>query len=128
MNLLPEIKTLCGVAAGVVVGVLIARATRSSATASASLTAGKCKAKENKTLASTDHATAVVTIEYCTGCRWMMRAGWTAQELLTTFAGHLAEVTLKPNSSRPGGAFEIYRTSTTFFIITTSVLEVYIYR
>jgi hypothetical protein len=24
-----------------------------------------------------------VTIEYCTGCRWMMRSAWMAQELLT---------------------------------------------
>ena len=23
-------------------------------------------------------------IEYCTQCRWLLRAGWTAQELLTT--------------------------------------------
>ena len=25
-----------------------------------------------------------VEIEYCTGCRWMLRAAWLAQELLTT--------------------------------------------
>ena len=40
-----------------------------------------------------------VEIEYCVGCRWMMRAGWTAQELLTTFEGALAEVALVPGST-----------------------------
>ncbi len=35
-------------------------------------------------------------IEYCTQCRWLMRAAWTAQELLTTFVDELAEVALIP--------------------------------
>lgn len=26
-----------------------------------------------------------VEIEYCPGCRWLLRAGWLAQELLMTF-------------------------------------------
>lgn len=26
-----------------------------------------------------------VELEYCPGCRWLLRAGWLAQELLTTF-------------------------------------------
>ena len=26
-----------------------------------------------------------ITIEYCTGCRWLTRASWVAQELLITF-------------------------------------------
>ncbi len=43
-------------------------------------------------------------IEYCTGCRWMLRAAWTAQELLTTFEGDLREVALMPGS---GGVFEV---------------------
>jgi selenoprotein W-related protein len=43
-------------------------------------------------------------IEYCTQCRWLMRAGWMAQELLTTFPADLGEVALKPGS---GGVFEI---------------------
>ena len=37
-----------------------------------------------------------VEIEYCVGCRWLMRAAWTAQELLTTFEEELAEVALVP--------------------------------
>jgi selenoprotein W-related protein len=43
-------------------------------------------------------------IEYCTQCRWLMRAGWTAQELLTTFVDELAEVALVPGK---GGIFEV---------------------
>jgi selenoprotein W-related protein len=43
-------------------------------------------------------------IEYCTQCRWLMRAGWTAQELLTTFGDELKEVALVPGK---GGVFEV---------------------
>ncbi len=43
-------------------------------------------------------------IEYCTQCRWLLRAGWMAQELLTTFTDALGEVALIPGS---GGVFEI---------------------
>lgn len=42
-----------------------------------------------------------VEIEYCVGCRWLLRAGWTAQELLTTFEAELAEVALVPGRT-PG--------------------------
>lgn len=44
-----------------------------------------------------------VEIEYCPGCRWLLRAGWTAQELLTTFEEELGAVTLKPSDI--GGKF-----------------------
>lgn len=27
----------------------------------------------------------IVEIEYCTQCRWLLRAAWMAQELLVTF-------------------------------------------
>ena len=33
--------------------------------------------------------TPVLEIEYCTGCRWQLRAAWLAQELLTTFEADL---------------------------------------
>jgi selenoprotein W-related protein len=46
-----------------------------------------------------------VEIEYCTGCRWLLRAAWLAQELLTTFEEDIAEVALIPGST--GGIFEI---------------------
>jgi len=46
-----------------------------------------------------------VTIAYCRQCQWLLRAGWMAQELLSTFSEELAEVTLKPGT---GGIFEIH--------------------
>ncbi|MDQ2694870.1 MAG: SelT/SelW/SelH family protein [Pseudomonadota bacterium] len=45
-----------------------------------------------------------VDITYCTQCRWLLRAAWLAQELLTTFEAELGEVALIPGS---GGVFEI---------------------
>jgi selenoprotein W-related protein len=45
-----------------------------------------------------------VEIEYCTQCRWMLRAAWVAQELLTTFEDDLSEVALVPGK---GGVFEV---------------------
>lgn len=45
-----------------------------------------------------------VEIRYCTQCRWMLRAAWMAQELLSTFEQELTEVALQPAS---GGVFEI---------------------
>ena len=45
-----------------------------------------------------------VAIEYCTQCRWLLRAAWMAQELLTTFQDELGEVALLPGK---GGVFEI---------------------
>lgn len=45
-----------------------------------------------------------VEIEYCTQCRWLLRAAWVAQELLTTFETDLNAVTLKPGT---GGIFEV---------------------
>ncbi len=45
-----------------------------------------------------------VSITYCTQCRWLLRAAWLAQELLTTFEQELGEVALRPGT---GGIFEI---------------------
>jgi selenoprotein W-related protein len=45
-----------------------------------------------------------IEIVYCTQCRWLLRAGWMAQELLTTFSSELGEVALVPGES---GVFEI---------------------
>ncbi len=44
-------------------------------------------------------------IRYCTGCRWMLRAAWMAQELLVSFEQELGEVALAPGS---GGIFQIW--------------------
>lgn len=43
-----------------------------------------------------------VEIEYCVKCKWMLRAAWLAQELLTTFEGDLLEVALIPGRGRDG--------------------------
>lgn len=45
-----------------------------------------------------------VEIRYCTQCRWLLRAAWLAQELLTTFEAELGEVALVPGT---GGIFEV---------------------
>ena len=45
-----------------------------------------------------------VDIEYCTQCRWLLRAAWIAQELLTTFESDIERVSLVPGS---GGIFEV---------------------
>lgn len=44
-----------------------------------------------------------IELEYCTQCRWLLRAAWLAQELLTTFEEELGGVTLIPGT---GGIFE----------------------
>ena len=45
-----------------------------------------------------------IQIEYCTQCKWLMRAAWMAQELLSTFEQELDEVSLVPGT---GGIFEV---------------------
>lgn len=45
-----------------------------------------------------------IVIVYCTQCQWLLRAGWMAQELLSTFGEDLAEVALQPGT---GGVFRI---------------------
>ena len=45
-----------------------------------------------------------VEIEYCTECRWMLRAAWVAQELLSTFEAEISEVALLPGK---GAIFEV---------------------
>lgn len=39
----------------------------------------------------------LITIEYCPKCRWLLRAAYMAQELLTTFEDDLHGVTLLPS-------------------------------
>jgi selenoprotein W-related protein len=45
-----------------------------------------------------------VEIEFCTQCKWLLRAAWVAQELLSTFPDELQEVALKPGK---GGVFAV---------------------
>jgi selenoprotein W-related protein len=59
---------------------------------------------EKDVMQTTDAKTDVVEIEYCTQCRWLLRAAWLAQELLTTFEADLKAVSLVPGT---GGMFEV---------------------
>ena len=43
-----------------------------------------------------NHRKHTVTIQYCPRCKWLARAAWYAQELLTTFEDVLIEVALRP--------------------------------
>ncbi len=45
-----------------------------------------------------------IEILYCAQCRWLLRASWLAQELLSTFDGDIGSLTLKPGT---GGVFDI---------------------
>ena len=45
-----------------------------------------------------------VSIAYCTKCRFLARATWIAQELLTTFPDEIGEIALVPGD---GGVFQV---------------------
>ena len=47
----------------------------------------------------------LIEIEYCTKCRWLLRASWIAQELLSTFSDDIKGVSLIPGNE--AGIFEI---------------------
>ena len=47
----------------------------------------------------------LIEIEYCTKCRWLLRASWIAQELLSTFSEEIRGVSLIPG--KEAGIFEI---------------------
>ena len=49
-------------------------------------------------------ATPRIEIEYCTQCRFVLRAAWLAQEVLLTFGAGIGEVALIPGF---GGRFEV---------------------
>ena len=50
-------------------------------------------------------AKPIIEIEYCTKCRWLIRASWMAQELLSTFSSEIGGITLIPSDI--AGIFEI---------------------
>ena len=58
----------------------------------------------------TAKASPTIRITYCTQCGWLLRAGWMAQELLSTFGTELGEVALVPGT---GGVFEVTVDGTT---------------
>jgi selenoprotein W-related protein len=45
-----------------------------------------------------------IQIRYCTKCKWLLRAGWLAQELLSTFESDIGEVAISPAES---GVFQV---------------------
>ncbi|KAF1365785.1 hypothetical protein EJ07DRAFT_93753 [Lizonia empirigonia] len=45
-----------------------------------------------------------VAITYCTQCRWMLRAAYFGQELLSTFGAQIGEIALIPAT---GGLFQV---------------------
>jgi selenoprotein W-related protein len=49
-------------------------------------------------------AKPAITIEYCRQCRWLLRAAWMAQEILSTFEEEVGGVTLVPGT---GGVFVV---------------------
>ncbi|RYP77997.1 hypothetical protein DL771_000856 [Monosporascus sp. 5C6A] len=65
---------------------------------------------ENSTVENSSAATSApyplprVTIRFCTQCKWMLRAAYFAQELLSTFSTSLGEVALQPST---GGTFVV---------------------
>ncbi|KAL2823175.1 Rdx family-domain-containing protein [Aspergillus cavernicola] len=67
-------------------------------------------ATETKTKTETETETGLsyqyprITIQYCTQCKWMLRAAYFSQELLSTFGTDLGEVALIP---RTGGVFTV---------------------
>ena len=52
-----------------------------------------------------EHVSHTLSIEYCSGCRWMLKSFWIAQELLTTFEADLDAVTILPSSNK--GIFSV---------------------
>jgi len=46
-----------------------------------------------------------IEIQYCKQCRWLLRASWISQELLTTFSEEVTELTLIPGT---GGVFKVF--------------------
>jgi len=68
------------------------------------LSAAAAAPSANAVKRPTPHA----SITYCTGCRWMLRSGWMAQELLTTFQEELNSISLLPaRPPLPGGLFTV---------------------
>ncbi|PYH36712.1 SelT/SelW/SelH family protein [Aspergillus neoniger CBS 115656] len=60
-----------------------------------------------------------ITIKYCTQCKWLLRAAYFAQELLSTFSTQLGEVALVPAT---GGVFTVtmYHSSSSTSTSTSS--------
>ncbi|EAW23248.1 SelT/SelW/SelH family protein [Aspergillus fischeri NRRL 181] len=71
------------------------------------------------TTATTATTLPRITIKYCTQCKWMLRAAYFAQELLSTFPTSLGEVALVPCT---GGTFIVSITTLAETEVRESVL------
>jgi selT/selW/selH-like putative selenoprotein len=63
-----------------------------------------------------------IVITFCTQCKWMLRAAWLQQELLSTFGTSIGEIALVPST---GGVFTIqilHKTETTQDKINTAMI------
>ncbi|KAL0776801.1 hypothetical protein CaCOL14_006319 [Colletotrichum acutatum] len=67
--------------------------------------------------ASTSTPLPRVAIQFCTQCKWMLRAAYFAQELLSTFGTSIGEVALQPST---GGTFTVTLTHQPAGATTTS--------
>ncbi len=61
--------------------------------------------QENTPLSDAVILSPRVKIEYCRQCRFILRAGWMAQELLMTFGDMIGELALVPGE---GGVFNVF--------------------
>ncbi|KAK2742007.1 selenoprotein domain-containing protein [Colletotrichum kahawae] len=61
-------------------------------------------AEVNASTTATPYPLPRVAIQFCTQCKWMLRAAYFAQELLSTFSTSLGEVALQPST---GGTFTV---------------------
>ncbi|CAK4030628.1 Hypothetical predicted protein [Lecanosticta acicola] len=62
-----------------------------------------------------------VAITYCTQCKWMLRAAYFGQELLSTFGTSIGEIALIPAT---GGLFTVHLTYNSTATSTSSLDEV----
>ncbi|KAK1537333.1 selT/selW/selH selenoprotein domain-containing protein [Colletotrichum costaricense] len=67
--------------------------------------------------ASTSTPLPRIAIQFCTQCKWMLRAAYFAQELLSTFGTSIGEVALQPST---GGTFTVTLTHQPDGATTTS--------
>ncbi|KAJ5911838.1 uncharacterized protein N7473_001141 [Penicillium subrubescens] len=77
--------------------------TLASGTAASSSTTAPPSSEVEKTALERVHLPRIA-IKFCTQCRWMLRAAYFAQELLSTFSTDLGEVALVPVT---GGVFTV---------------------
>ena len=73
---------------------------------------GEVRLKTGIVIAEGWNMTPRLEIEYCRQCRWLLRAAWLAQEMLTTFEKELGEVALVPGTN---GIFEVRLVGETIF-------------